>query len=1400
MPRPLSGFTIGRRRTLALSIVLTGALLYPAVPASADVPITDRPTALADMLNGGPSVRRAAATALTGTAEDLRQYFSTGYDEAQAADELAGAQALASLDGPTTRAAALQAIQTSPAAVRQFVNTGWTSSWNADERIRATRLLETGGPTVRTAAQTALAGSAEDLENFLSTGYEKALYADDRIAATRMLTGGPSNSGPVLNTAAREALAGSPEELQEFLSYGQLVARARDAELASLQSLTQQAKHASETTAREATAATDASNRAANAAAEAKKAAQTAAAETRAAGGAAKKADAAAGRAADAAKGAANAARDAVGASNAAMRAAGIASDAARKATAAASATAQAAARAQQAAANARTGAGDARTARIAAEAARDAAAKARELDQVRAQRDRALAEAEKAANAAKGASADADAAASAADDAGAQAGVSEAEAARARKAAEDARRAAAASARAAERAVAFARKAAVASDQAFEYARQAAAHAERAADAAEAAAAAAERGEKSATEASKHAAAAVEAANMAVATAEQAANLEKAAREADTTRLAEAKEQGILQAQDALRLEEKEKAEGGEAVAWNNKLLWDTAEEDRVDAATRQLLNEAATAGTDVMLTKGRKAAVTLLTTGSEWTKAAAEEALAGGETEMRSWLADGRRTAVGQDDRAKVWRLIDTLPDGAEKTAAQAALTGDDLAVERFLRTRNYAGKVAQDRSRIYAILDANPGTNVKNAANAALAGSGADMHKFLREGQYIAQAADDRIEVYRVMEAGGPEVQAAAQVALSGPKSYLTYFLTTSQFQAMQRDQEQAAHVQAARALVIQTQEYAQKALADAATANKAALTAWGKVDEANKAAAEAAAAANKAAGYANDAKKSAADAKASADKAAQSATKAKEAAASAQASANAAAQSAATATAAAQRARADADAAYAAKREARASANAAGKDAAAADSAAKEAAAIYTRKLKEYEARQRDTTAGTGSDGTGSAADDHKTWGCLQLDPSAVSTECLKVYKDFASALADQPKCATPANASSPGCRMLGDLKAFIGENDEVMLDMLQFVLMGCGLVPVAGEVCDGIDAAVSIGRGDWLGGLLSLGSAVPILGYGGTALKAWKNSDKFRNIKKLIDKIRKGKCPNSFVPGTRVLLADGRSEEIEDLRVGDSVLATDPVFGRTGAQPVTATISGHGTKEIVDVEVAGDRGTATISATVGHPFWVPARKSWMPAGQLTVDTELLDADGDRVRVTDVAERTEVTSAYNLTVDGFHTYYVLAEQTPLLVHNCGELDADEGVAIPGLPEPAHTKRKHVDIDDDGIKARAQAEGKDASRWKDAATAQAVINHALKKDKKRIDKFLRENPEGGSQVSLTLRGPYESGSLGRVADSAGNLFNTSNTYEIWIRRVPGHPRGFVVETAFPTGKRRP
>ncbi|MCA2218708.1 polymorphic toxin-type HINT domain-containing protein [Jidongwangia harbinensis] len=1266
-----------RAVTAGLVLALAVQMAGPGVPAYADdnddISIAEmRDLAVFDLVEGGPSVRRAAETALVGTDQEIRSYYETGFDTAQEADERAAAQVLAGMDGPAMRSAALAALEKPRAEMRAFVTGGWSTAWNSDERLRVYRLLDSGGTTVRSAAQQALDGDAAAIDKFLSSGRDAAEHADDRLAATRMLTGAPNNSGPVLNTAAQQALNGTPEELKEFLRWGQFTARARDAELASVRSLTEQARQAGLTTAREALAAEESAVQAGNAAAEAKKAAKAADDEARAAQGDAKKASAAAGRAADAAQRAAEASREAVAASNAAMRAARVAADASRKATTAAALTAQAASRAQRAAAAARLNAGDARLAREAAETARDAARMARELTQVKAERDKALAKAAAAAVAAKQAGANADAAGVAADEAGRQSGVSAHQAQRARNAAAQARRAAATADRAADRAESLARQAKEASDQAFALAQSAAEHAENAVTQARLAADAADRGEISAAEAAKHAQAAVNASNVAVEAANRAIELEALARAEDQTRLAEWTEQGVQAAQTALETEQAALAAGGELTAWNRSLLWDTAEQDRINAATKALLAEATAAGasTEVVMDRGRRAALALVTTGGEWTKQAARDALAGDEAELRLWLSQGRRTAAGQDDRARLWRLVDTLPDGAEKTAAQTALNGDDAVVENFLRTRNYPGKVTKDRQLAYQIVEtAGTYVNLKTAAERALGGTPAELHQFLRTGQHTARAADERQEVYRVMEGAGPEVQAAAKVALAGPSSYLSYFLTTGLPQAHQRDLEQAAHVATVSKLIAEAQQYAQKALEDADRAVEAAKRAQGYANEANAAKTRADNAARRATEFANQAAASANAAKQSADQAAQSAVTARNAANSARASANAAARSAATATAAAQRAQADAQAAFRAKREARASAEAAGKDAAQAADAAKEATLIYLERLEQAEKDRRSTAPGSGPNGEGTAADNHKTWGCLSIDPSSVSKECLSVFKDFAEALMDSAKCSSP-EATSAGCQMLGDLKKFVGENEEVLLDMLQFTLMACGLVPGAGEACDAIDAAVSFGRGDWAGGLLSAGAAVPVLGWFATGGKAWKNSDKLRNIKNIIEKLKRNdSCPvpirNSFAPGTRVLLADGRTKEIEKVRVGDAVVATDPVGRHTAVKAVTATTSDTGTKRLIDVGIDedGDPHTAPaiISATPEHPFWVPSRRAWVTAGALVAGSTVLTRDGDPAVVATLSVRTETTSVYNFTVAGLHTYYVMAHDEPVLVHN-------------------------------------------------------------------------------------------------------------------------------------------
>ncbi|MFV2018368.1 polymorphic toxin-type HINT domain-containing protein [Micromonospora sp. LOL_023] len=179
--------------------------------------------------------------------------------------------------------------------------------------------------------------------------------------------------------------------------------------------------------------------------------------------------------------------------------------------------------------------------------------------------------------------------------------------------------------------------------------------------------------------------------------------------------------------------------------------------------------------------------------------------------------------------------------------------------------------------------------------------------------------------------------------------------------------------------------------------------------------------------------------------------------------------------------------------------------------------------------------------------------------------------------------------------------------------------------------------------------------------------------------KWRDNSKWADRVLAGaSCPipNSFVPGTRVVMAGGGSKPIEDLEVGEEVLATDPETGETAAKRVEAVITGDGDKELVDVSVAtggGDR--SVITATDGHPFWVPELSEWVDAADLEVGQWLQTSAGTWVQITALERRTEATRVHNLTVADIHTYYVLADNTPVLVHNCNPSNAlmkkaDEG----------------------------------------------------------------------------------------------------------------------------------
>jgi hypothetical protein len=137
------------------------------------------------------------------------------------------------------------------------------------------------------------------------------------------------------------------------------------------------------------------------------------------------------------------------------------------------------------------------------------------------------------------------------------------------------------------------------------------------------------------------------------------------------------------------------------------------------------------------------------------------------------------------------------------------------------------------------------------------------------------------------------------------------------------------------------------------------------------------------------------------------------------------------------------------------------------------------------------------------------------------------------------------------------------------------------------------------------------------------------------------------------------------MADGTYKPIEQLRVGDMVLATDPETGETGPRAVLAPLASDGIKNLVQITVdtdgtAGDQ-TGTLTATDNHPFWIADLKFWQTAGDLQAGSLLQTAAGTEVQVTAVRASTVLQRVHNLTVHDIHTYFVLAGTTPVLVHN-------------------------------------------------------------------------------------------------------------------------------------------
>ena len=144
---------------------------------------------------------------------------------------------------------------------------------------------------------------------------------------------------------------------------------------------------------------------------------------------------------------------------------------------------------------------------------------------------------------------------------------------------------------------------------------------------------------------------------------------------------------------------------------------------------------------------------------------------------------------------------------------------------------------------------------------------------------------------------------------------------------------------------------------------------------------------------------------------------------------------------------------------------------------------------------------------------------------------------------------------------------------------------------------------------------------------------------------------------------SFAGSTPVLMADRSVKPIDHVKIGDLVSATDPANGKAVAKAVTALHDDLDT-DMADVTVADNRGTlSTIHTTQNHPFWDATTSQWTRADHLHAGDHLKSTAVAAAYVVTVKTFTQPNHRLNLTVADLHTYYVLAGNTPVLVHNEG-----------------------------------------------------------------------------------------------------------------------------------------
>jgi intein/homing endonuclease len=127
----------------------------------------------------------------------------------------------------------------------------------------------------------------------------------------------------------------------------------------------------------------------------------------------------------------------------------------------------------------------------------------------------------------------------------------------------------------------------------------------------------------------------------------------------------------------------------------------------------------------------------------------------------------------------------------------------------------------------------------------------------------------------------------------------------------------------------------------------------------------------------------------------------------------------------------------------------------------------------------------------------------------------------------------------------------------------------------------------------------------------------------------------------------FLAGTPILMADGSTKAIEQVKVGDKIIAFDEKTGELKKDKVTEFFE-HDAQEYLIVN-------GHLKVTANHLVYHNGK--WVEIGKLKIGDSLLDSQGKPQQITDIKKMRASVKVYNLEVNPYHTYFAGG----FLVHN-------------------------------------------------------------------------------------------------------------------------------------------